>query len=104
MALAGVDGIAIGLVRLAQIGKMSGMKRVHEFEALRGFLALWVVIGHCFRDTGYMPKDLGHFGLLADPGFAVDVFIALSGFVIFDLVETKHEGYGPFITRRFFRI
>jgi peptidoglycan/LPS O-acetylase OafA/YrhL len=80
------------------------MKRIHEFEALRGFLALWVVIGHVIVHTGYTPKSLRIFSLIAMPGLAVDVFIILSGFVIFDLIDTKREGYVPFIVRRFFRI
>ena len=79
------------------------MKRIREFEALRGFLALWVVIGHALKSAGYMPPILDQHGA-ANPGLAVDVFIMLSGFVIFDLLDNKQEGYGAFIARRFFRI
>lgn len=80
------------------------MKRIAEFEALRGMLALWVVVGHVFRHSGYEPEDLGHFGLFASPGLPVDVFIILSGFVIFNLLDHKDEGYFAFIIRRFFRL
>jgi peptidoglycan/LPS O-acetylase OafA/YrhL len=34
----------------------------------------------------------------------VDVFIVLSGFVIFSLLDHKHDGYWSFIIRRFFRL
>ncbi|MBC8038204.1 MAG: acyltransferase family protein, partial [Rhizobiales bacterium] len=78
--------------------------RIHEFEALRGALAAWVVIGHVFKHSGYAPDALYPFPLLGDPGMPVDVFIILSGFVIFSLLDHKHEGYWPFITRRFFRL
>jgi peptidoglycan/LPS O-acetylase OafA/YrhL len=80
------------------------VRRIAEFEALRGLLALWVVVGHVFRHSGYEPEDLGHFGLLASPGLPVDVFIILSGFVIFNLLDHKDEGYFAFIIRRFFRL
>jgi peptidoglycan/LPS O-acetylase OafA/YrhL len=80
------------------------MKRIHEFEALRGVLALWVVVGHVLKHSGYSAGMLGPFGLLAEPGWPVDLFIILSGFVIFNLIDHKHEGYVPFIVRRFFRL
>jgi peptidoglycan/LPS O-acetylase OafA/YrhL len=80
------------------------MKRIHEFEALRGLLALWVVVGHVLRHSGYEAQDVFPFGLLAKPGLPVDVFIVLSGFVIFNLLDTKDEGYWAFILRRFFRL
>jgi len=80
------------------------MKRIHEFEALRGVLALWVVVGHVLKHSGYSAGMLGPLGLLAEPGWPVDVFIILSGFVIFNLIDHKHEGYVPFIVRRFFRL
>ena len=80
------------------------MKRIHEFEALRGLLALWVVVGHVLRHAGYESQDVGGFGLLARPGLPVDAFIVLSGFVIFNLLDAKDEGYWPFIIRRFFRL
>lgn len=38
------------------------------------------------------------------PGYAVDVFIILSGFVIFYLLDHQHLSYRVFICRRFFRL
>jgi peptidoglycan/LPS O-acetylase OafA/YrhL len=78
------------------------MKRIHEFEALRGLLALWVVIGHVLTHGGYTRETLGP--ILSRGDLAVDVFIILSGFVIFDLLDSKRETFADFITRRFFRI
>jgi peptidoglycan/LPS O-acetylase OafA/YrhL len=76
------------------------MKRIPEFEALRGFLALWVLVGHALLLSGYGSSDFADMV----PGHAVNVFIILSGFVIFYLLEHKNEGYAPFIVRRFFRL
>lgn len=42
--------------------------------------------------------------LLSMPGFAVDVFVILSGFVITHLLETQPMSYLQFIGRRFFRL
>ena len=81
-----------------------GRGRIHEFEALRGALAVWVLIGHVFKHSAYAPDALRPFSLLANPGMPVDIFIVLSGFVIFSLLDHKHEGYWPFIARRFFRL
>jgi peptidoglycan/LPS O-acetylase OafA/YrhL len=80
------------------------MKRIAEFEALRGFLALWVVAGHVLKKSAYTPGDLGYFSLVAHPGYAVDIFIALSGFVIFSLLDQQRLTYSQFIIQRFFRL
>lgn len=80
------------------------MKRIQEFESLRGLLALWVVVGHCIKYSGYERDDFGRMDFLADPGLAVDVFIILSGFVIFSLLEKSGPSYRPYIVQRFFRL
>jgi peptidoglycan/LPS O-acetylase OafA/YrhL len=80
------------------------VKRIAAFEALRGALALWVVIGHVVKHAGYSAADLGPFALLAQPGYAVDVFIILSGFVIFGLLDGRPSTYSAFIVQRFFRL
>ena len=58
------------------------MKRIEEFETLCGILALWAVIGHVFKYSGYIPHDRGYIRPLAEPDLSVDVFMMLSGFVI----------------------
>lgn len=65
-------------------------------------MALWVVFAHTFMSFDiYVPEPLNK---IFNVAFAVEVFIILSGFVIFLLLDIKNEGYTKFITRRFFRI
>ncbi|MES2922356.1 MAG: acyltransferase [Verrucomicrobiota bacterium] len=72
--------------------------KIEEFEGLRGVLALWVLAFHILAISGI------HCIALMDGRHAVSVFFALSGFVIAKLLDTKHEPYGCFILRRFFRL
>ncbi len=80
------------------------MNRIPALESIRGLMALWVVVGHTFKHVGYGPGDFGLFALLADPGQAVDVFIILSGFVIFFLLDNQSLSYRQFIVGRWFRL
>lgn len=77
------------------------MRYVKEFEALRGLLAIWVVIGHVATASALhgrlIEAKLYNF-------HAVTVFILLSGFAIAALIDKKPESYGLYITRRAFRI
>lgn len=81
------------------------MKRIHAFEGLRGYLSWWVVIAHIFLAAGYSP-DMVPRGvrILLKGEYAVDVFIILSGFVIFILLGHKGQKYFVFIVQRFFRL
>lgn len=77
---------------------------IKEFESLRGYMALWVVIGHSILQ---FPDDwvtLPVFNYLLDPGIAVSVFIILSGFVIFYLLDSKKEQFYVFLIRRALRL
>jgi len=58
-------------------------------------MSWWVVAGHIATSLAFsnFHNDL-----------PVDVFIILSGFVIFRLIDLKREAYIPFITRRAFRL
>jgi peptidoglycan/LPS O-acetylase OafA/YrhL len=51
--------------------------------------------------TGY---DNSHPFLKVIGSLAVKVFIIISGFVIFFLIDTRKEPYRAYITRRFFRL
>jgi len=77
------------------------MRYVKEFEALRGVLAIWVVVGHVATASAVhgrlIEAKLYNF-------YAVTVFILLSGFAIAALIDKKPESYGLYITRRAFRI
>jgi peptidoglycan/LPS O-acetylase OafA/YrhL len=78
------------------------MQHIKIFDSLRGLMALWVVFAHTFMTYDiFLPSYLNK---VFNVAYAVDVFIILSGFVIFLLLDKKNESYGYFITRRFFRI
>jgi peptidoglycan/LPS O-acetylase OafA/YrhL len=78
--------------------------RINNFEGLRGLLAFWVVIGHVLTIAGIQASSMGIFSPLAHGFVAVDVFVIMSGFFIFYLLDRKQETYRPFITRRFLRL
>ena len=80
------------------------MDRIYSLEAVRGMLALWVVVGHTILHSGYSSNNIGPFKLLAVPALAVDVFIILSGFVIFFLLDNQRTSYGQFLVKRWFRL
>lgn len=81
------------------------MKEVPMIEGLRAYLALWVVADHLLAVCGYGLSGLtGLLYILRSGWYAVDLFIIISGFVIFFLLDNKKENYTHFITRRFFRI
>jgi peptidoglycan/LPS O-acetylase OafA/YrhL len=79
-------------------------KRINELESLRGILALWVVVSHILPSAGILEEALGPFKFLAKGDNAVDVFIIMSGFFIFFLLDSAQEKYGQFIIRRFLRL
>jgi peptidoglycan/LPS O-acetylase OafA/YrhL len=79
----------------------SRFRYVKEFEGLRGLMAIWVLIGHWAIS---IPVSFGLPDAKFYNGYAVDVFVMLSGFAIFSLLESRHEPYGPYLLRRFFRI
>lgn len=80
------------------------MNRIPTLESLRGVLALWVVMGHTVGHAGYFAADLGRLRVLSSPDLAVDLFITLSGFVIFLMLDQQRPGYGRFIVSRWFRL
>ncbi|MFX9669204.1 hypothetical protein ABTU75_20035, partial [Acinetobacter baumannii] len=62
---------------------------IPEIEGLRGLMALWVVFDHMANWAGYVAlgnqQPSWYINLLIKGGAAVEVFIAISGFVIFFL-------------------
>ncbi|CAI0896818.1 acyltransferase [Serratia marcescens] len=77
------------------------MKHIKELDGLRGLMALWVVAGHAYEAIPTMNKVIP-ITLLND--FAVDVFIVLSGFVIFNLLNKSKVSYKKYITQRWMRL
>jgi hypothetical protein len=66
--------------------------RIDEFEALRGLMALWVVAGPVIHTVDIGPEPASWLRLLARNPYAVNVFIALSGFVIYALQDAGELG------------
>lgn len=73
-------------------------------EGLRHYLAWTVVLSHIVLNTGLPSAIPATMHLARFGNDAVMVFIIISGFVITNLVVTKQELYGAYITRRFLRI
>lgn len=72
---------------------------------MRGLLALWVVVYHISTFAGIFPDKWPlPFGLLGHGDYAVHIFIILSGFVIFALLDGESESYRQFMIRRAFRL
>ena len=84
--------------------RIRNLSRIDEFEALRGLMALWVVAGHVIHTVDVGPEPAGWLRLLARNPYAVNVFIALSGFVIYALIDQKREPYGLYLARRGMRL
>ncbi|HVY72274.1 MAG TPA: acyltransferase [Verrucomicrobiae bacterium] len=81
------------------------MKRIPAIEGLRAYLALWVVCNHVLAFSGFEPyRESGMVKLAMEGYLAVNIFMCISGFVIFLLLDQRRENYRQFICRRFFRI
>jgi len=78
--------------------QLMGSKRILELDGFRALMAWWVVAGH----VAYMFSN--RVGDALHNRSAVYVFMALSGFVITDLLTSKQELYGKFMLRRAFRL
>jgi peptidoglycan/LPS O-acetylase OafA/YrhL len=85
--------------------QIADTRRIDCLESVRGLMALWVVIGHVLL-TFNTPALETHplWGLFSENLRAVDIFIVLSGFVIFLLLSNTRESYGVYLYRRFMRI
>jgi peptidoglycan/LPS O-acetylase OafA/YrhL len=80
------------------------MHRMSELEGARGFLAVWVVIVHLIPAVGFDAAAFGIFTALFSDGIRVKIFCAMSGFVIFIMLERTEENYFKYITKRFLRL
>jgi peptidoglycan/LPS O-acetylase OafA/YrhL len=100
----GIEGV--GCDRATSTGASpSAAVKIAELEGLRGLLAWWVVAGHLLGSSGYGPSDLsGILRVIRTGSLAVDVFIILSGFVVFLVLDQQRTNYRSFIVRRVFRL
>lgn len=80
---------------------MGDMRYIKELEGLRGCMALWVVLGHALAALPLIHPKIPAAILNS---YAVDVFIILSGFVIFFMINNKKQDYSVYLIQRFFRI
>ena len=78
------------------------MHYIKVFDSLRGIMALWVAIIHTLMSINIQPS--ASLNKILSVTYSVDIFIILSGFVIFFAINNKPESYKKYITRRAFRI
>jgi len=78
---------------------------IPELESVRAYMAWWVVVGHIVASCGYYYSEANNWPLkiISINGHAVSVFIMLSGFLIFRMLE-KPASYPIYLSRRFYRI
>lgn len=80
-------------------------QHIKPLTSLRFLAAFWVLLYH-FKD--HLGLDLGRFGLIADGYLGVDLFFALSGFILAHVYLTELEGgrfgYGGFLKNRLARV
>lgn len=95
----------ITAARFSSQASATGSARIVGLESLRGLMALWVVLTHVLTASGIDTASWhGPLKLLGRGVDAVDVFVIMSGFVIWMLLDSANEGYLHFIVRRVFRL
>jgi len=72
--------------------------RIHELEGLRSLSVWWVVAAHLALATGM------HVPWVFEANHAIDLFILLSGFTAFQLLDRKEDSWGSYVLRRGFRL
>ena len=80
-------------------------QELKPLTSLRFIAAFWVLLYH-FKD--HLALDLGRFGLVADGYLGVDLFFALSGFILAHVYLATLEGggfsFGDFLKNRLARV
>lgn len=85
---------------------MQTKKHLPELDIARAIFAWWVVGCHTVINSG-VPWNGGSGFIektLLQASWAVNGFLILSGFVMAKLIIERGEGYGAYLTRRFFRL
>ena len=80
------------MIKPPTMNSLGQSTEIKELTSLRGILAWWVVFSHLLTYTGFPPESTnGLVRLVGKGSIAVDVFIILSGFVIFNLLDGRKE-------------
>lgn len=79
--------------------------KLGELESLRGLLAVWVLAAHV-AGRSLLDEEIraAHLAAITEPLLPVYVFIILSGFVIFLVLNRERLSYSDFLIRRIFRL
>lgn len=77
------------------------MKHLKELEGVRGLMALWVVVAHVLGALPALPGPVPN-GIYSV--YPVYVFIILSGFVIFAMLDRERVPYGKYLLARGLRL
>lgn len=77
------------------------MRYIREFEGVRGIMALWVVVAHVLGALPPIPGPVPN-GIYSV--YPVYIFIILSGFVIFSMLDRERVPYAEFISARALRL
>ncbi|NDV69273.1 acyltransferase [Dysgonomonas sp. 25] len=81
------------------------MKKIEKLDAIRGLVALYVVLHHIFLGAHYPLFGINIAALFEYGAAAVMVFFVLSGFVIqLSFENSKDKSFRTFFVKRFFRI
>lgn len=95
-----------GKFHFDRLSAMTGRTdKIEALDSVRGLMALWVMCAHVI-DRVISDNSLHriHAQGVLEPLLPVYVFMILSGFVIFLLLDKAREPYAVFLTRRFFRL
>jgi len=79
-------------------------KRITEIDGLRGFLALWVFVCHSILYANYPTKLPGPLEFWRAAWHAVDLFVIITGFSMWFLLDHTKERYLTYLGKRFFRL
>ncbi len=100
-----IDSSSARITRDAPVSSLDRPGHLPLLDGVRAYLAIWVLISHAMWLSGFEADALdGVWSIVCRGAHAVDVFVLLSGFVIFKLLDARRESYGVFITRRFLRL
>jgi peptidoglycan/LPS O-acetylase OafA/YrhL len=82
-----------------------GRERLLYLDSIRGLAAMIVCTSHLAATSQTLQVfDISGLKLFLASGFAVNLFFVLSGFVLFQQLQSERPGYLSFVVRRSFRL